>query len=388
MARTRLLTCFVALAAFSVVSQARVAAAADTVVQVPVDSVIDGRTVSTVANGVIVPWTAKQGVDGDGNADGFVTNAAEAILKTQGKTVGGMLGVALPDDGLFPADARHPAIQLHFSNAAPTAAPQTHQVYISQGLQSFQFNVPAATYSKMFLLITTSEGAANLTITLNYSGGTAPTVTMLKLPDYGIGGAAANDAVFFNLIAGMRKWTSTNQEGDGPSHTITGIELAPSPTATLTSIQVAKTNGSHVVFWGATGIATSPVEVGTGGGSNGGASGVAGAAGASGNGGASGAATSAAGAANGGSSGATSATGGAPASAGSTATGVSGAAPVGQAGSSASGASGLPVSNADNSNGCSCTLIGSTQRRGQSAAFLASSLAIAGLALRRRRARK
>jgi hypothetical protein len=207
----------------------------------------------------------RAGVDGDGYADGFVTAAVEALLQTQNKTEGGKLGVALPNDGTFAETTRHPEIVLHFSDAAPSTSPQTHQVHISQGPQSFQFDVPPATYSKMYLLITCSEGAAALTITLNYAGGAAPTVTKLMLPDYGIGGAAANDPVFFNLISGMDKWSSTDQEGDGPSHTITGIELAPSATDMLTSIQVAKTNGSHVVFWGATGVATSAVTVGTGG---------------------------------------------------------------------------------------------------------------------------
>ena len=263
-APSRLLT---ACAALSTALLARPAAAADTVVQVPVDAVIDGRTVSTATGGAITPWSAGQGVDGDGNGDGYVTTAVEAILLTQNKTVGGQAGKALPDDGMFPADARHPAIALHFSNAAPVTSPQTHQIYINatRGSQMFQFNVPQATYSKMFLFITASEGGAALTITLNYAGGAAATMQKVMLPDYGIGGAHAGDPVFFNLIEGMRKWSSTDNEGDSTTHTITGIELNPTATATLTSIQVAKTNGSHCVFWGATGIATSAVTTGAGG---------------------------------------------------------------------------------------------------------------------------
>jgi len=247
----RAVTLAVAAATF-VVFAPGAARAADTVVQVPVDGIIDGRTVSTFTGGAVVPWGAGQGVDGDGNADGYVTTAVEAELLKQGKTVGNMAGKALPDDGVFAMDARHPEIKLHFSNAADMASPQTHQLYISKGMQSMQLPVPAATYSKMFILITASEGAADLTITLNYAG-VAPVVQKLKLPDYGVGGAAANDPVYFNLIAGMRKWSSTNQEGDGTSHTITGIELNPSATDKLTSIGIDKTNGSHVVFWGATG---------------------------------------------------------------------------------------------------------------------------------------
>lgn len=318
-------------AACLVAFSSRGALAADTVVQVPVAGIIDGRTVTTWTEGALVTWGAGQGVDGDGNADGYVTTAAEAELVKLGKTVDGKANKALPDDGLFAADARHPAIQLHFSNTADKASPQTHQLYIAKGSQTMNLPVPVATYSKLFLILTASEGAAELTIKLNYAGA-QPVEQKLKLPDYGIGGAQANDAVFFNLIEGMRKWTSTNQEGDGPSHTITGIELKPSATDKLMSVDITKTNGSHVVFWGATGIATSAVDVG-GGGTGG--TGAGGAAGASGAGGASG------GAAGAGGGGMASSAGG---SGGTASTGVSGSSnQAGTGGSMASaGAGGAP----------------------------------------------
>jgi hypothetical protein len=235
---------------------------ADSVVQIPVDSVIDGRSVSTLQAATVVPWTAGEGVDGDGNSDGFVTNAVETVLQTQGKTVGGKVNVALPDDGMFPEDTRHPLMVLHFSNAAPSTSPQTHQVHQTTGAQDFEFSVPQATYSSMYLAITSSEGTGALTITMNYAGGAPATVTPIMLPDYGIGGAAATDPVVFNLISGMHKWNTQDVEGDVTSHTITAIELTPSPTDVMTSIEVKKTNGAHVVFWGATGVATSAVDGG------------------------------------------------------------------------------------------------------------------------------
>jgi hypothetical protein len=341
-------TIFAAAILIAGVTLARRAAAADTVVQVPVDSVIDGRTVSTVSGTTITPWTPGQGVDGDGNADGYVTNAVEALLATMNKTPGGKAGVALPDDGMFAANARHPAVVLHFSNAAPTTSPQTHQIHQNAGSQMFQFDVPQATYSKMFVFITASEGAAKLTITLNYAGGTAPAAQMLTLPDYGIGGATnPNDPVFFNLIAGMRKWSTTDNEGDSTTHTITGIELNPSATAMLTSIKVEKTNGSHCVFWGATGIATSAVTTGTGG--AGGGAGQGGTAGA-----ADGGSMDAGGAGAGGSSGSSGTAGNSGASggtgtAGATATGTAGSA--GSAGTTGSGGSTTGTAGSSGSSG-------------------------------------
>ncbi|HWZ87998.1 MAG TPA: hypothetical protein VNW92_04090 [Polyangiaceae bacterium] len=371
-ARARLFTAL-ATSALCVAAFSRSARAADTVVQVPVDSLIDGRSVSTLAGTTIVPWSAGQGVDGDGNSDGFVTTAVEAVLLTQNKTENNQLGVALPDDGKFAATTRYPEVQLHFSNAASNTSPQTHQVHISQGPQSFMFNVPQATYSKMFLFITCSEGAAALTITLNYAGGAAPKVTSLMLPDYGIGGAQANDPVFFNLIQGMHKWSTTDQEGDGPSHTITGIELNPSPTDMLTSIQVAKTNGSHAVFWGATGIATSPVDVGGGG---------AGGTGSGGAGGSGGAAAGSGGTSSGGSAGNT--TGGAS-SAGTSAGGAAGTLSTGQAGAAASGG-GLvdPTPNTSSSTG-SCAFTGTGGAPARDATAWSALLLAGAVVLRRRR---
>jgi hypothetical protein len=232
------------------------AARADTVVQLNVDAMIDGRSVSTASGGVVTPWSAGDGLDA---TDGFVTTAVEQILQTQGKTTGGMIGPALPDDGAFPADMRHPTIQLHFSNAAPTTSAQTHQLGRTTGPQGFVLAVPPASYSRVFLVLTSSYGVGALTVTLSYAGADAPTVTNLSLPDWGAGGAAPNDPVFFNLVQGLHKWTSTDDEIDTPTHGITAIELDPTPDATLTSIEVEKTNAAQVVFWGATGVATSAV---------------------------------------------------------------------------------------------------------------------------------
>jgi len=376
---------------------ARTAAAADTVVQVDVSSVIDGRTVSTVANGTITPWTAGQGVDGDGGGDGFVTTAVEALLQTMGKTEGGKVGLALPDDGMFAATTRLPAIQLHFSNAAPITSPQTHQIYITKGIQTMTFSVPQATYRKMFLLITTSEGAANLTVTLTYADATPAQVTMYKLPDYGIGGAAANDPIYFNLIMGMHKWNSIDNEGDSATHGITGIEINPTATGMLKSITIAKTNGAHVVFWGATGIATSAVATsgtaGSGGtdagagtagasgtagsaGSTAGASGTSGAAGATGTAGTAGAAGAIGGTA--GTNGAAGETGG---TAGTTGGGTAGTT-SGAGGATSSGSAGAGGATGGRTSSGGCTFAGTPSRGGAAAAGLLFAL---GLALRKRR---
>jgi hypothetical protein len=231
----------------------------------------------------------------------------------------------------------------------------------------------------MFVFITCSEGAAALTISLNYAGGAMPTVTQLMLPDYGIGGAMANDPVFFNLIEGMDKWSTSDQEGDGPSHTITGIELNPSMTDLLTSIQVTKTNGSHAVFWGATGIATSAVNTGAGG--AGGTSGGAGASGSAGTGGTS------AGTSSGGNAG--NASVGASGSANSGGTSSVAGAPTAQAGASAisdAGSSSSASGDETSSNG-GCAFTTLAPRRQQWLGCL-SLFAFAAVARRRSATRR
>jgi hypothetical protein len=220
-------------------------AGADDVVQIPIDPLLDGRPVTTWTAGKIVTWTA--GVD---KTDGLMTAAAEAQLNET--------GVALPDDGTFAADARHPQIALHFSNASPATAPQAHSV---PGGGGFDVPVAAGTYSKVFLVFTSSIGPSALTVTLGYSDG-SNTTTDVTVPDWA-SNPAANDPVSFVLFGGMRKWTAQNQEVDIPTHTLTGVELTPAATKVLSTIHVDRPGTAQVVwFWGATGVATSLLDAG------------------------------------------------------------------------------------------------------------------------------
>jgi hypothetical protein len=228
-------------------SLARTATAgADEVVQIPIDSLLDGRPVTTWTAGQIVTWTV--GVD---DTDGLMTAAAEAQLNET--------GVALPDDGVFPADARHPDIVLHFSNAAPASAPQAHSVVMATG----QFDIPVTpgAYTSVFLIFTSSYGASALGFTLTYADGSTSTVNV-TVPDWAMG-APANDPVLFDLIGGMQKWTAQNQEIDTPNHTLTGVQLSPAAGKALSSIQVNKPGATTVLlFWGATGVASSLGDAG------------------------------------------------------------------------------------------------------------------------------
>src|SRR6266436_5087889 len=123
-------------------------ARADQTVQVPLDTFMTARAVTTLTGGKLVTWT--MGIDGGGAADGYMTAAASKFHNDPPTLK------ALPDDGKFAANARHPDVALHFSNDADATSQQTYWV---KGMGSFTFPVPPATYSKMFLFLTSSEGA-------------------------------------------------------------------------------------------------------------------------------------------------------------------------------------------------------------------------------------
>jgi hypothetical protein len=314
-------------------------AGADQTVQIPVDALLDGRPVSTLTDGAVVRWTT--GVDQN---DGFITTAAAAKLMQSGP--------ALPDDGTFAADDTHPELVLHFSN---TAAASSQQAHIVPAAGTFSFDVPHATYSKLFLAITSSSGDSALSVTLNYADG-SPTVVNFTLPDWGTGKPLPTDPpIFFNLISGLHKWDAQDNSVDTPSHALTGVVLTPVATQMLSSVQVSKPNAAqYLVFWGATGVATGNVA-GDGGASGAGGAATAGSGGLAG-GGMSGGASSSGGASGG--AGSPGGTAGASSSAGTSSGSNAGGSSAGSSNptSSAGNSGGEPAmstpSNSSDSGGC------------------------------------
>ena len=233
-------------------------ASAQYVVQIPVDSVLDGRAVTTFTGGTVVTFGNKQGIYSGGQT-GYVTAAVQMMLAPTSK------GVGLPDDGFFPATGNLPPFQLHFSNAAPAASPQTRQLPASAtaGAQTFQFPVPPATYTALYLILASGDGAASFTVTLSYAGGVPSTMTtIMNLPDSGAGVQMGGPPHFY-VVTNTGKWDTTNKDLEPTNHTIEGVEITPSPApAVLTGVTITKTNGAILVFWGATGIATTPVDGG------------------------------------------------------------------------------------------------------------------------------
>jgi len=210
------------------------------VIQVDVHAVLTGRAVTTLTHGKLVPWT--QGVDGGGHGDGYLTVEAAAAN-------GDANANALPGDGLFPATAAHPEIQLNFANQDGQGF-QTRGVI---GAGEFTFPVPAQPYARMQVFLTSAEGPSRLHFQLAYADGTFDQRDVL-LPDYYNDPSALNPDVF-SLATNLAKWDAAGRLAERNHHHIHGVELHPDSHKQLVSVQLVKSAAGYLVFWGATGVA-------------------------------------------------------------------------------------------------------------------------------------
>lgn len=217
----------------------------DTVVQIPLGSVLNTRSVTTLTNGALVTWQI--GIDGGGNGNGYLTSAASLFKGDKNLK-------ALPDSGKIPGDARHPEVTLNFSNADGAG----NQTRYMPGAGEFTFSVPQGKYSKLFLFFTSAEGASSLQLKLTYVDSSE--TRSVVMPDY-YNDIKPDDPVLFYLVKDLPKWNKSNTMTEANHHNIDGIELHPVAGKFLTGVTVSKTAAGYLVFWGATGIATTPVAI-------------------------------------------------------------------------------------------------------------------------------
>jgi MYXO-CTERM domain-containing protein len=240
------------LMALGLVTLGAGAARAQTVVQIPLPGVLDGRSVTTVTGGNLVVWTVPTdggGTDtGDGIQNAFATDAVAKLKNAPA-------GHTLPDDGHFAANARHPEVVLNFSNTADATSPQAHIVKPKNG--TFTFAVPPAVYSKFFMFFSGADNGTTVKVTMTFSDASTQ-VFNATIPDY-FAGAPANSTVVFNLATDLAKWSKTTTIAEAGGHTITGAEFDPTGDQTLTNIQVDRGANGFLLFWGATGVATGAV---------------------------------------------------------------------------------------------------------------------------------
>lgn len=232
----KIISAFCALSVSALVSAQAQAAE---VIQVDVSSVLNGRSVTTLTDGKLVPWT--QGIDGGGLADGYMTMEASVFQ-------GDKAPKALPGDGWFKANATHPGVRLNYSNA-DGKSPQTRGV---KGEGEFAFPVSPKRYARMLLFMSSAEGASHLSITLTYTHGTHEKREIL-LPDY-YNDAPAGDPNLFSLASDLAKWNRSDHMAEANHHYIHGVDVHPDSGKELVRVSVEKTAPAYLVFWGATGV--------------------------------------------------------------------------------------------------------------------------------------
>jgi uncharacterized protein (DUF362 family) len=209
------------------------------VIQIDVNKILNARSVTTLTEGKLITWT--KGIDGNGEADGYLTISA-AVFK------GDQHPKALADNPLFSATAEHPEILLHYSNNDSVS----NQTLSISGAGSFDFQVPSDHYTKFFLALTSSEGASKIKVDLIYTD--SKESKSFDVPDYYMD-IPANDTNACYLVHDLAKWGKKNNMTERDHHNIDLLNIHPNPALILTRIHVQKTEAGYIVFWAATGVA-------------------------------------------------------------------------------------------------------------------------------------
>ena len=214
-----------------------IALARPNTIQLDVNSLLNARPVTISSQGKAVPWT--EGLDGEWS--GVATLSAAEVLGTPTPN-------ALPNDGRFRANTRHPEVALNFSDADADSP----QVRRSQGEDSYHFEVPPGCYSRLFLFCMSANGPSQLNVALSYQDGSVDQKA-LEVPDW-FNPISEDDPVRFNLAGDLAKWNKTRQMSETNHHYLYGIELNPRPRKILHRVTINKLPAGTLTFWGATAV--------------------------------------------------------------------------------------------------------------------------------------
>ncbi len=208
------------------------------VIQIDLSKILNARSVTTLTDGKLVTWT--KGIDGNGEADGYLTMAAALFNGDKDPK-------ALPDNPLFPANKKHPEVLLHYSNKDATS----NQTFAVSRAGSFSFEVPSKQFTSLLLALTSSEGSSQIRVKLVYTDGSES--KSFEVPDYYMD-ISPNDPNFCYLAHDMAKWGKTNKMNEKDHHNIDLLNVHPDPNRILKTIQIEKSEAGYLVFWAATGV--------------------------------------------------------------------------------------------------------------------------------------
>jgi hypothetical protein len=227
------LPCLVVLLAAGLVTASLSAAP----VAVDLRSLFNARIVTTLTDGQLAPWREAL----DGVTSGEATRAAA-------ERIGEPFAQALPDDGVFPATARHPRIALAFGNADGHG----NQVRRSLGADEFSFAVPAYAYREFWIFVMSGNGESHLRVDLKYADGTIGSQELI-VPDWYFP-VPADDPHRLNLAEDLGKWSRENRLMEKDHHYLHGLDLRPDSSRVLVAVTIHKAAPAALTLWGATGI--------------------------------------------------------------------------------------------------------------------------------------
>ncbi len=208
------------------------------VIQINVSHLLNARPITTLSYGKLVSWT--KGIDGDGSGDGYLTQSA-ALFN------GDKEAHALPDNAVFPANARHPEIILHYKN---NESVNNQARYIS-GAGEFVIGIPRKQYLEIYLGLSSAEGPSSLQFDLIYTDG-QETKNYL-LPDY-YNNISDKYPDLSYVATDLAKWGKKDKMTEKDHHNIHLLKLSTDPSRKLTAIKVKKAKGGYLIFWSATGV--------------------------------------------------------------------------------------------------------------------------------------
>lgn len=223
-------------------------------VQVSLASHFNADDVLRYSGGVFTaPTMSWDNPTGTNNDNWMMTQSAANYLATNQNLLT-PAPAGFNDTGFYPATgARLYDVQLGFTNATPTG---TNVLFRQNTAGSFSFNVPNYQYSQFAIFGSSGSGSTSLTITLNYSSGSAGVVSNATLPDWYSGNpsttAAGAAGTYFALTPNMSRqavltfptggYQVPNVNSNGAY--VYGVNLAPDPARVLTSVTVSFTPSS------------------------------------------------------------------------------------------------------------------------------------------------
>jgi hypothetical protein len=213
-------------------------------VQVDVKELLNARVVTTVTDGKVN--NLKIDIDGAG---GHATKAAAELVKAKDSH-------ALPNDGKFAANEKHPEVVLNYKDGDGEA----NQARRVSGEGTFSFAVPEKKYGQMWLWVTSGQGPSNIHMELTYKDGTSETKD-IQVPDWfwelkpNAKDPKEDDKNRCNLAVDLSKFSKGGPVigNEMRHHFIHGVDATPDASKVLVKVTVKKDKGGLMCFYGATG---------------------------------------------------------------------------------------------------------------------------------------